>query len=633
MFDAIRNQKKILMGILLVLVIPAFVLVGVEGYTRYSEQSAAVATVDGQDVTQQQWDEAHRREIDRLRESMPGIDVKLLDTPEARYATLERLVRERVLAAAASDLHLYTSDQKLARELANNATIASLRTPEGKLDVEAYRTLLGRQGMTPEMFEASIRAELSQLQVLEGIGATAVASPAQVNAALDAFFQRRGVRVLTLSAADYAAKAIPSDADLQAHYDAHLDAFKTQETADVQYVVLDLPTIEKQIALNEADVRAYYEQNAARLAGGEERRASHILLTLPAGVSADDKAKIRAKADDLLAQVRQQPARFAELARAHSQDPGSAANGGDLDFFARGAMVKPFEDAVFALSKGAISDVVESDFGFHIIQLTDVKAAAAPAFEAMRAELEAELKRQQSQRRFAELADQFNNTVYEKADSLQPVADALKLEVRSVQGVSRTAAPAGHDALGQRVLQALFSSDAIQNQRNTEAIEVGPNRLVAARVVKHSPARTQPLSEVKAEVQRRWVAQRSAELAREAGEAVLKAAQSGQVPTGLGDETMVSRDQPGNLPVDVLAAVMGAPATTLPSWTGVAQGDKGYTVVQITQLQARQPADAQRSQAERAQYRQWLAAAETAAYYETLKQRLKVKILVPAPKS
>jgi len=130
MFDAIRNQKKILMGILLVLVIPAFVLVGVEGYTRYSEQSAAVATVDGQDVTQQQWDEAHRREIDRLRESMPGIDVKLLDTPEARYATLERLVRERVLAAAASDLHLYTSDQKLARELANNATIASLRTPE-----------------------------------------------------------------------------------------------------------------------------------------------------------------------------------------------------------------------------------------------------------------------------------------------------------------------------------------------------------------------------------------------------------------------------------------------------------------------------------------------------------------------
>lgn len=199
--------------------------------------------------------------------------------------------------------------------------------------------------------------------------------------------------------------------------------------------------------------------------------------------------------------------------------------------------------------------------------------------------------------------------------------------------MSRTAAPAGHDALGQRVLQALFSSDAIQNQRNTEAIEVGPNRLVAARVVKHSPARTQPLSEVKAEVQRRWVAQRSAELAREAGEAVLKAAQSGQVPTGLGDETMVSRDQPGNLPVDVLAAVMGAPATTLPSWTGVAQGDKGYTVVQITQVQARQPADAQRSQAERAQYRQWLAAAETAAYYETLKQRLKVKILVPAPKS
>ena len=635
MFDAIRNQKKILMGILLILVIPAFVLFGVEGYTRYSEQSEAVAVVDGKDITRLEWDSAHRQEIDRLRQSMPSIDVKLLDTEQARFNTLERLVRERVLAAAADTLHLYTSDQKLARELANNATIASLRTPEGKLDVEAYRTLLGRQGMTPDIFEANLRSDMSRAQVLEGIGATAVAGSAVTSIALDAFFQRRTVRLLAFDPTAYAAKVEVTDADLLAYYQANETQFKTVEQADVQYVVLDLPTIEKQITLNEADVRAYYEQNASRLSGGEERRASHILLSVPEGSSAEAKAAIRAKAQALQKELVQNPSRFAEVAKAQSQDPGSAANGGDLDYFARGAMVKPFEDAAFTLTKGAISDVVESDFGFHIIRLTDVRAPKQRPFEEVRAELERDLKRQQSQKRYAEMAEQFSNLAYEQADSLQPIVDKLKLELRTTQGVLRDPAPAATpDAVlgNARLLQALFSADAITNKRNTEAIEVGANRLVSARVVKHHPARTQPLDEVKQVVRERFIAAKAAELARADGEAKLKAAQSGQVPVGLGAERTVSREQPANLPLKVVNALMSAPAGQLPAWVGVDLGDRGYALVQITQVQAREGVDAQRLAAERAQVKQWLAAAESAAYYETLKQRFKAKILAPQPK-
>jgi peptidyl-prolyl cis-trans isomerase D len=569
-----------------------------------------------------------------MRQNLPGVDVKLLDTEQARFATLERLVRERVLAAAAADMHIYVSDQKLERELLNNQTIASLRTPDGKLDVEAYRALLGRQGMTPEMFELSIRSEMSRSQVLQGVGDTAVAPAGLANVALDAFFQRRNVRVLTLKSVDYADKVAVTDADLKAFYDANLASFKTQEQADVQYVVLDLPTIERQISLNPADVQSYYEQNASRLAGGEERRASHVLLTLDAGASAEDKAKIRSKAEELLALVRANPERFADIARAHSQDPGSAANGGDLDFFARGAMVKPFEDAAFALQKGAISDVVESDFGFHIIQLTDVRAPKVPSLEDMRAELEADLKRQQAQKRYAEMAEQFSNLSYEKADSLQPIVDALKLEIRSVQGVLKDSPAQGDPVLSNpRLIQALFSSDAVNNKRNTEAVEVSANRLVAARVVKHSPARTQTFDEVKVDVQSRFVAQRSVELAKAAGEAMLKSAQQGQAPVGLSDELTVSREQPGPLPLAVLNAVMSAPTAALPAWTGVVQGEQGYTVVQVSQVLARTPAEAQRQQAEQTQFKQWLAAAEMAAYYESLKQRFKVKILVPEPKS
>ncbi len=635
MFDAIRNQKKVLMGILLVLVIPAFVLFGVEGYTRYSEQSEAVAVVDGKDITRLEWDNAHRQEIDRLRESMPGIDIKLLDTEQARYAALERLVRERVLAAAADTLHVYTSDQKLTRELTNNATIASLRTADGKLDVEAYRTLLGRQGLTPEMFEANIRAELSRVQVIEGIGATTLAGPAVANAALDAFFQRRAVRVLALDPAAYTSKVVVTDADLQAYYQSNEAQFKTVEQADVQYVLLDLPTLERQIVLNEADVKAYYEQNAARLSGGEERRASHVLLSVPEGTSAEAKAAIRAKAEALQQELTQNPSRFAEVAKAQSQDPGSAVNGGDLDYFARGAMVKPFEDAAFALAQGAISPVVESDFGFHIIQVTDIRAPKQRPFEDMRAELEADLKRQQAQKRYAEIAEQFSNLAYEQADTLQPMVDKLKLELRSAQGVLRdpVGAPNADPVLtNPSLLQALFAADAVNNKRNTQAIEMGSNRLVAARIVKHMPARTQALDEVKAAVQQQFIASKAAELARTEGAALLKAAQGGQAPAGLREEITVSREKTGNLPLPVMNALMSAPASQLPAWTGVDLGPQGYAVLQITAVQPREAVDDQRRTAERGQVRQWLAAAETAAYYETLKQRFKVKILAPQPK-
>ena len=165
MFDFVRKHTKIMMGLMFLLIIPSFVLFGLEGYNRSRENNAAVARVAGQDITQAEWDAAHKNEIDRVRESMPSIDVKLLDSPEARYATLERLVRDRVLVAAAQKLKLVTSDARLARDLQQNPAIAGLRRPDSSLDLERYRQLVGSQGMTPDMFEAQVRADLSSRQV------------------------------------------------------------------------------------------------------------------------------------------------------------------------------------------------------------------------------------------------------------------------------------------------------------------------------------------------------------------------------------------------------------------------------------------------------------------------------------
>lgn len=631
MFDTIRNHKKYLMGFLLILIIPGFVLFGVQGFTDFQNKSETVATVDGQDITKAEWDQAHQAEAKRLREAMPTIDAKLLDSDAARFATLERLVRERVLAVAAQKFNLYTSDQRLAQDLQKNETIASLRRPDGTLDVEAYRQLVGRQGMTPEMFESQVRADISMRQVTQGVTGSGLTPPAVAGVSLNAFFERREVRVQPFMASDFVAKVQPGDADIETFYNANPALFQAPEQADIEYVVLDAAALSQSVSLNEADVRAYYDQNAARLSGNEERRARHILLTVPAGAPAADKEKIRQRGLELLAQVRKDPAGFGELAKANSQDPGSAANGGDLDFFSRGAMVKPFEDAVFALQKGAVSDLVESEFGFHIIQLTDIKAPPVRSFESMRPEIEADLKKQQAQKLFAESAEVFSNTVYEQADSLKPAADRLKLQVQTAKGLTRQPRPDAGALGNEKLLTAVFAPDSVEKKRNTEAIETGASQLVSARVLQYQAARTQPLAEVREQVRQRLVAQRSAELAREEGAKQLAAWKAGADAGNLRPSVTIARDNPQGLPQPVLTAAMSAPATTLPAWVGVSLGEQGYAVVRVDKVLPRAPRDGQAQVQEVQQYGQWWASAEGQAYYDSLKERFKVKLLVPEP--
>ena len=274
MFDSIRNHKKYLMGFLMILIIPSFVLFGIEGYTRFNESGQPVATVDGKEVTKAEWDQAHQQESQRLREAMPTLDSRLLDSEGARYATLERLVRQRLLSAAASKLNLYTSDARLARDLQQNEAIAALRKSDGSLDVEAYRQLVSRQGMTPEMFEARVRADLSQRQVSQGILGSGFAPTALASVSLNAFFERREVRVARFAAGDFAAQVKPADADLETFYNANQALFQAPEQAEIEYLVLDAAALQGSVALNEADVRAYYDQNASRLSAKEFARAS-----------------------------------------------------------------------------------------------------------------------------------------------------------------------------------------------------------------------------------------------------------------------------------------------------------------------------------------------------------------------
>ena len=634
MFEAIRKHSKIVMFLLFLLVIPSFVLVGIDS-NYFSEKSPVVARVDGHKITQADWDNAHREETDRIRAQSPNVDPKQLDTPQARYATLERLVRDRVFAAAAQSSHLITSDARLARALQDIPAIAALKRPDGSLDTEAYRSLVGAQGLTPEGFEANVRRELSVSQVMGGVMSTAFATDAAAKLAFDSLYQRREIQVARFNATDYAKQVNPTEADIEAFYKANAQRFQQQEQAAVEYVVLDLDSVRSGIRVNEDDLRTYYKENLTRLAAKEERRASHILINAAKDAPAADREQAKARAQELLAQVRKSPASFAEVAKKSSQDSGSAPAGGDLNFFGRGAMVKPFEDAVFAMKKGEISDVVESDFGYHIILLTDIKTPRQPSFEELRPSLEAELKQQQAQRKFAEVAEAFTNSVYEQPDSLKPVADSLKLKIQTAEGVTRVPGPGASGPLANpKFLEALFANDSVEGKRNTSAIEVGPSQLVAGRISTYTPTRTLPLQEVSDRARLLLIAEKSAELARKDAEAK-KAAWTGNAApaAGLAPAVVVSRDQTQNLPRAVVDAALRASPDNLPAWVSADLGSQGTAVVKVLRIIPREGADAQQAAQQRQQLQQWWTTAEGFAYYEMLKERFKVQIKPNRPQS
>jgi peptidyl-prolyl cis-trans isomerase D len=634
MFEFVRKHTRIMQLLLFILIVPSFVLFGLEGYNRYREGGEAVAKVDGREITQADWDNAHKSEVDRLREQMPTLDAKLLDSAEARYGTLERLVRERVFAAAVEDSKLLVSDQRVARELQGNELIAALRGPDGKLDLERYRDLLAQRGMSPQMFENQVRGEVATRQVLGGVTQSAFSPAAQANVALGSYFERREVQLARFNTADFRGKVQPTDAELQDFYKANGQLFQAPEQASIEYAVLDLSSVQQGVAINEADLKTYYEQNAARLAGQEERRASHILVAVPKGAPQADKDQARAKAEELLAQVKKNPDSFAEVAKKNSQDPGSAPQGGDLDFFARGAMTKPFEDAAFALqNKGDISGVVESEFGYHIIRLTDIKAQKQRSFEEVRPQLEAEIRKQQAQKKYAEAAETFSNTVYEQADSLKPVADKLKLEIRTAQGVTRAPQPGAAGPLANpKFLEALFAPDAVERKRNTEAVEIGPNQLVSGRIVQYAPARTRPYEEVKEQVREQVIGAKAAELARKEGEAKLAAWKAAPATAELPAAIPLARQDAGKHPRQVIEAALRADPAKLPALVGVDLGAEGYAVVKVNRVLPREAPPPQQAQQELLQYTRAWTTAEALAYYEMLKERFNVQIKVPRPK-
>jgi peptidyl-prolyl cis-trans isomerase D len=438
----------------------------------------------------------------------------------------------------------------------------------------------------------------------------------------------REIRELRFKPEDFAAQVKTTDDAIKSFYESNRTQFETPETVKAEYLVLTLDDIASQIAVPEQELKDYYEQNKTRYGEAEQRRASHILFTVGDKGSAPTKDAARKLAEEVRAQLKANPGDFAKLAREYSKDPGSAANGGDLGFFGRNMMVKPFEEAAFALKQGEVSDVVETDFGFHIIRVTEIKPEQTKPFDAVRADIEREFRRQQAQKKFAEAAEQFTNTVYEQADSLQPAADKLKLKVQTVDSVTRQGASgADPQVFTPAVLSALFSADSIKNRRNTEAIEVGGNTLVSARIADHRPAAMRPLEEVRDAIKARVERAEAARLARETGAKKLEDLRKSPSDTGFGAPRTVGRNESQGLPANAINTIMQVPADKLPTYVGTTLDGDTYAVVRVLSARMPEKVDAERRTAQLRAWAQQLGAADDAAYLDALKNKHKARVL------
>ena len=583
MLETIRNATKTWIAkVILALITIPFAMWGVESYIQPQVGQDTVATVGGEKISAAEFNEAVRSQLEQFKRQFgPGIDASIMDNPQLRQSILDQLIDQRLFTKASKINGVKVSDAALRDRIVSETSFQD----EGKFVAARYETFLKASGQTAPMFEAQMRKDMERAQFANSIANTGITPAASVAGYLRASEQTREIAMVNITPEQFTAQVKVTPEQAKAYYDSHLTEYTIPEQVKAEYVELSIDTLAPTVQVSPEEIKSFYEANSVRYVQKEERKASHILINAPPTATDALKKEAKAKADDLFAEAQKNPKSFAELAKKHSQDPGSAVAGGDLGFFSRGMMVRPFDDAAFQAKKGELLPPVLTDFGYHIILLTDIRPEKGKPLAEAAPEIEGELKKQKAQRKFAEIAEKFTNAAYEQSTSLKAAADVAGLAVRQSPWIAKgqgAQPPFGHQKLGQ----ALFSDEVVKNKRNTEAVETAANTLVAARVLEHKPASVRPLAEVDKAIIAKLTREEAGALAKKDGEAKLEALRAGKPVAELKWPSLlaVSRGNPGGLPPPVIDAAMKLQAKTLPAFAGTENPGGGFSLIQVAKV-------------------------------------------------
>lgn len=643
MFEIIRKNQRVMQLVLLVLILPSFVLIGVSGYSSYVSGDSDIVKVGDSAITSQEFDRARRMQLDDMQRNNPsGFDLAQADSLESRRALLESLIDQRV------QIEVATADRFNVSDIALRDYIATM--PEfqenGVFSPALYSQVLASAGIDTRDFEQSQRGQLALQRVLGPVAASTSMLPSVMNKLEIALTEERGVRIRSFLTRDFESRVQISDADLQAWYDANKQSLELPQQVKVEYLLLneaaafkDLPTP------TDEQLKQYYEQNKARYVQAGRVNISHILVNVPAGASDSERETAQTKARELAEKAQANKDDFADLARANSQDEGSAREGGELGWISKGSWPSVLENAVFALKKGDVSGVIEGPNGFHIFKSNEVQPEQGESFEQARSKVQEEVRKQLASERFADMASKLTNLVYDNEDSVEAAANALGLTLKQAEGITRQglipasqvegdlAAANGPDAAvldDSRVRQALFNAEALASRKNAGVVEVSPDTLIALRVIDVTDAHVPALDKVRTIAEENLRREKAAALAVQAGEDYLKQLQAGSEPENFSAQFAVSRAEFPEMDEALLNKVLANPVDKLPAYVGDRQ-PQGYTIVQIL---SHQPGKAGNPGLDMltAQLTQAMARTETQAVLQAMRVQEKVQILPEAEK-
>jgi peptidyl-prolyl cis-trans isomerase D len=582
MLDAVRKLTTgwVAKLILALITIP-FALFGIDSYLNQAGRDVAVAKVGRDKISIQEYGNAIENVRNRMQAEGQKVDTAMLETPAFKQSVLDGLITRRLVNAEIQRANFRISDAQLSEHI-----VAMPEFQEnGKFSEDLYQKTLDQNKLSATKFESSIRGDMVTQQAREGLARLVFVPKTVAEQTLQFAHQKRDVSTVDIKVASFVSQAKVTPEEVKTYYEAHKEKFKVPEQVKLEFLLLSANGLVPQVSgsVTEAEIKEFYDTNKDKFQGDEQRHASHILLAFGVGAKEADKATAKAKAEDILAQLRKNPKKFEELATKYSQDPGSAAKAGDLGSFGRGAMVKPFEDAVFNMKVGQISDLVESEFGYHIIRLDGVSGSSS-SYESMKSQIKGELIFQKAQAKYAELTEDFNNTVYEQSGSLQPAAKKFNLQSQTSGWMSRE--DGAKFFKNDKLMTMVFSDEVLKEKRNTEAVEVSPNNLVSARVLEYKPAAPRSFDEVKGGIEALLKLEAAAKLAKEKGDATLAKLRAGESVKELDwiEPVTVDRKTAQGLSNAVMEHVFKVNTSKLPAYDGYIDGNNAFTLLRISRV-------------------------------------------------
>lgn len=586
MLQTIRDRTQgLIVSIIIGLVCLTFVLWGVESYINEARQ-VDVAEVNGEEIPLAEF-QTHLQRLRRQAEAMLGdqFNAEEWNQPDVKRRALDNLINDRIVNALVKDARIGVSDQQVAQQLQQLPAFQQ----DGVFSRALYEQRVSALGYSPLGFEQQMRSDLAQSHLRAGISASEFAMREEIVRLQQLREQKRDIGYAILPGSTRADQVTVSDADIEKYFADHQEDYRKPERVALTYLELSQATLAAEVKVTDDALRAYYDANHPAYTTTEERNVNHILVQVPKTAPEAEATAARSKAEDLLKRARGGED-FEKLAREFSDDTGSRTEGGETGLFPRGAMVPEFEDSAFKLKVGEISEPVRTQFGYHLIKLKEIKAGGLRPFEEARADVEAAYRNAEAQKVFIDQAEQFSNLVYENPDSLDVAAEALNLKPQSTPALTRDELAAQYS---DKLAAVVFEADVLVDGLNSEPVELPDGRVMAVRVLEHTPSALPALAEVKDAVQKALQEQKVRELTEAAGKEMIEKLRGGATIAELVKDQgfdWKKVEGAGRESSDVNRAVLReafraeVPAGE-PAYLGIPIGKSDYAVIRVANIQ------------------------------------------------